>query len=218
MILAIETSTPDASLALFDGESGEVVWQDEFTSDRAHNAVIFEPLEKALELADDLQAIVVGTGPGSYSGVRVGIAVANGVSLARGVPCFGISSLAALPTVDGAGDYRVIGDARRGEFFIIDVHGRQLQGEAEMMSAEALAERLVETSDGLSIYTLEESVVTRFADLEIEVQLIRPTATELARMASELSEGEITNLADRPLEPIYLRAPHITVAKKKRGM
>lgn len=218
MILAIETSTPDASLALFDDERQEVVWQAEFTSDRAHNAVIFEPLEKALQAVKDLQTIVVGTGPGSYSGVRVGIAVANGVSLARGVPCFGISSLAALPTADGAGDYQVIGDARRGEFFITEVRSRTLQGEAEMMSADALAERLKNGDDGLAIYTLEESVVARFAEFDIAARLLRPSAAELAKVASAVSPGERADRAELPLEPIYLRAPHITVAKKKLGM
>lgn len=217
MILAIETSTPDAGLALFDDEREEVVWQAEFTSDRAHNAVIFEPLEEALKKSDSLRAVVVGTGPGSYSGVRVGIAVANGVSLARGVPCFGVSSLAALPTEDGSGDYRVIGDARRGEFFVIDVRSRTLQGEAEMMSAEALAERLKNDDDGLAIYTLEGSVVARFAEFGIDARLLRPTAVELARLASVMSEVERAKSAALALEPIYLRAPHITVAKKKPG-
>ena len=218
MILAIETSTPDASLALFDDERGELVWQEEFTSDRAHNAVIFEPLKKALRAASDLNTIVVGTGPGSYSGVRVGIAVANGVSLARGVPCFGISSLAALPTADGASDYLVIGDARRGEFFITEVRSRTLQGEAEMMSAEALAERLENAGDGLAIYTLEESVVARFAEFDLDARLLRPTAVELARVASAMSSDKRDDRSKLPLEPIYLRAPHITVAKKKPGM
>ena len=218
MILAIETSTPVASLALFDGERGEVVWEQEFTSDRAHNAVIFEPLEKALEEAGKLHAIVVGTGPGSYSGVRVGIAVVNGVSLARAVPCFGISSLAALPTADGSNDYRVIGDARRGEFFVIEVRERQVQGEAEMMSAEALADRLSQRADGLAIYTLENSVVRRFAEFDVEAWLLRPSAAGLARVASAMSDGERLELSERILEPMYLRAPHITVAKKKPGM
>jgi tRNA threonylcarbamoyl adenosine modification protein YeaZ len=215
MILAIETSTPDASVALFDSVREEVIWQSQFTSDRAHNAVIFQPLEEALEVASDLEAVVVGIGPGSYSGVRVGIAVANGVSLARGVPCFGISSLAALPTVDAAKDYRVIGDARRGEFFLIEVCGRKPQGEAAMMSAERLAKQLKEADDELAIYTLEQSVVARFG--EIEVQLLRPTAVELARRASMMAIQERVRLANLPLEPIYLRAPHITVAKKKKG-
>ena len=210
MILAIETSTPDAGLAVFDTARGEVVWQREFTSDRAHNAAIFAPLDEALENYA-VDAVVVGTGPGSYSGVRVGIAVANGVSLARGVPCFGLPSLAALPAEEGAGDYRVIGDARRGEFFIVEVCGRELQGAAQMMTAEDLAKRLEDGEGGLRIYTMEESVVARFDGAE----LLRPSAGELARLAAGLSEKQRGDLAELALEPVYLRAPHITMPKRK---
>lgn len=210
MILAIETSTPDAGLAVFDAATSEVVWQREFTSDRAHNAAIFAPLDEALERYP-VGSVVVGTGPGSYSGVRVGIAVANGVSLARGVPCFGMPSLAALPTQAGGEDYRVIGDARRGEFFIVEVRARELQGEAQMMSAEDLAERLGGSDDGLRIYTTEQTVVDRFDGAE----MLRPSAAELARLAARLSEKQRAALAGIPLEPMYLRAPHITMPKQK---
>ncbi len=210
MILAIETSTPDAGLAVFDTARGEVVWRRDFTSDRAHNAAIFAPLDEALE-SYDVETVVVGTGPGSYSGVRVGIAVANGVSLARGVPCFGLPSLAALPTEGGTGDYLVIGDARRGEFFIVEVRGRELQGEAEMMSADDLVKRLRDGSEDLRVYTTEESVVGRFGG----VGVLRPSAGELARLAAGLSEQQRDELAELALEPVYLRAPHITMPKKK---
>lgn len=213
MILAIETSTPDASLALFDNASGAVVWEAAFTSDRAHNAAIFAPLDEALDRAGkgEMEAIVVGTGPGSYSGVRVGIAVANGVSLARAVPCFGMSSLAALPTEDGAGDYRVIGDARRGEFYLVEVRGRELQGDAEMMTAELLTERLQGGEVELPIFSTEGSVVARFEG----ARLLRPTAAELAGLAAAVGGDQWAGLEELELEPIYLRAPHITMPKKR---
>ena len=216
MILAIETSTPRASLAVLDEHRGEVVWESEFTSDRAHNAVIFDSLGAALKRSNDLQAVVVGTGPGSYSGVRVGIAVGNGVSLARAVPVFGISSLAALPTPEGEDDYQVIGDARRGEFFLAEVRGRKLREAAQITTAEALRQRLGESGSDLGVYTLEESVVQRFA--ECGTRLLHPTAGVLASIAAGLDESERTERESVPLEPIYLRAPHITVPKKRGGM
>lgn len=219
MILAIETSTPEASLALFDDARGELVWQGNFSSDRAHNAVIFEPLATVLEMeaADELSAIVVGTGPGSYSGIRVGIAVANGLSMARRVTCFGISSLAALPTDRGEEDYGVIGDARRGEFFVLEVRARQLRGDAKMMSSEALVDRLETGGDGLNIYTTEAAVAARFAGQGAKLRV--PAAVELARRALEVGAGRSAATkyaaATAALEPIYLRAPHITMPKKQ---
>jgi len=209
-ILAIETSTPDAGLAVYNSANGEVVWQKEFTSDRAHNAAIFAPLDEALATFE-IDMVVVGTGPGSYSGVRVGIAVANGVSLARGVPCFGMSSLAALPTADGVEDYWVIGDARRGEHFIIEVHERKLQGEAEMMMADDVVLSLQNGGEGLRVYTTEESVVGRFEKAE----LLRPEAGVLARLAARLDDAQLDDLTKTALEPMYLRAPHITMPKRK---
>jgi tRNA A37 threonylcarbamoyladenosine modification protein TsaB len=53
MILGIETSTPHASLALWDPAVGSVVWEQTFSSDRAHNSVIFEPLREALEVVTE---------------------------------------------------------------------------------------------------------------------------------------------------------------------
>ena len=87
MILAIETSTTGASLALVGRQGGDVLWQASFESDRLHNAKIFDPVAEALDISrGKLGRIVVGLGPGSYSGIRVGIAVANGLGLALDVP------------------------------------------------------------------------------------------------------------------------------------
>ena len=69
-ILAIESSTSRGSLALW--RDGRLVAVEEFQSERAHNSVLFGPLEAVLRQAEALDLIVCGTGPGSYSGVRVG--------------------------------------------------------------------------------------------------------------------------------------------------
>ena len=98
-ILAIESSTPRGSLALW--RDRRLVAVEEFQSERAHNSVLFGPLEAVLRQAEALDLIVCGTGPGSYSGVRVGIAAAIGVSLARCVPLIGMPSVCALPQAQG---------------------------------------------------------------------------------------------------------------------
>ena len=64
----------------------------------------------------DLTGIVVGTGPGSFTGTRIGLAVARGLSLSLGVPVAGVSTLDAIASAIG-GAYPVI-DARRGEVFV----------------------------------------------------------------------------------------------------
>ncbi|MEZ5430663.1 MAG: tRNA (adenosine(37)-N6)-threonylcarbamoyltransferase complex dimerization subunit type 1 TsaB [Verrucomicrobiales bacterium] len=90
MILALETSTGMGSVALYDPAESRMVWEQGFRSERSHNALIFDPLREALrECGGCLGRVVVGTGPGSYSGIRVAIAVAGGLGVALGVPVAG---------------------------------------------------------------------------------------------------------------------------------
>ena len=206
-ILAIESSTPHASLALW--KDGDVVWESEFTSERAHNSRIFAPLEEALSLCDrQLDVIVVGIGPGSYGGVRVGIAVANGFALALGAKTIGVSSLEAIGDTN---DYAVIGDARRKSFFLARVTGNKLQGEPELLAEEGLVAGLRGLDqDGVPVCTSDP----KLSEQHPAAQLAYPAARRLAMIAAEMTEDEIASAAQKLLQPHYLRAPYITVPKK----
>lgn len=209
MILGIETSTPQPSLAIWDPEREEVVWEKTFTSHRAHNSVIFEPLEEAIaNWKSDLSGIVVGTGPGTYSGVRVGIAVAHGISLPTGIPVCGMTSLEAWSEEQST--YRVVGDARRKSFFFAEVNDFQLQREPGLYE-EAELKALLDGAfaHGLSVFTADQSVVERFEGCVLAF----PHASCLARRAAEkgISHWE----TEKPVEPYYLRPPYITVPKKR---
>ena len=209
MILAIESSVPNASLALFDPKSSTVVWTAEFTSQRAHNAVIFEPLKEALDRCGrKLELIVIGRGPGSYGGVRVGIAVANGLSLALGAPVVGLSSLEAIDTE--ATDYAVIGDARRQSWFVARIISGVLSAEPELVTQQGLVDDLTLLSQQeIPVFTSDPVVADAFES----VTLAQPVAERLARRAAVLSAEDIARRAVEPLEPHYLRAPYITMPK-----
>lgn len=90
--LILETSTPHASVALVspDGQ----VEQRAFTGDRSHNAGIFQPLQELIGSLEpgSIGLVLVGSGPGSYSGTRVGIAAAQGVAIASGCPAVAVPS------------------------------------------------------------------------------------------------------------------------------
>lgn len=207
MILALDTSTPTAALCLWD--SGSIIWSRSFTTDRSHNSVIFGHIEKALdECGRDLDAIVVGLGPGSYSGVRVGIAVAQGLSLALGVPVVGLSSLEAY----GEGDaprYWVAGDARRNTRFLARIEGGTLAGEPELIPSAGFAARLDEVrADGEPVYTPDPRVV----DAELGIVLGHPGPGRLARKAGLQLESDEQDTA-AAMEPHYLRPPYITTPK-----
>ena len=126
LILAFDTATEVATSALvYDGE----VLGERSSAPKTLLADLDALLRQASAHAGDLDAIAVGTGPGSFTGTRIGLAVARGLALALDVPAAGVSTLDAL-TAGSPGAVAVV-DAKRGEVF---VHGpRALRpGELEL--------------------------------------------------------------------------------------
>ncbi|MCB1207207.1 MAG: tRNA (adenosine(37)-N6)-threonylcarbamoyltransferase complex dimerization subunit type 1 TsaB [Verrucomicrobiae bacterium] len=208
MILALETSTRHASLAVCDPVSEQVIAEAAFTTERAHNAAIFGPLSSLVEQhRSSLRGFVVGLGPGSYGGVRVGLAVANGLSVAMNLPVVGRSSLEAWETEEET--YLVIGDARRGSFFIAEIRDRLLQGDPILVEESDLPDRLAPFLDrGLKIHSSDPKAL----EIIPETCLSFPRARFLL---SNLSEEDLVTRASTSLEPHYLRAPYITTPKTK---
>ena len=113
LILAFDTATDVATSALVaDG----VVLGERVSGSRLLLADIDELLREAGLVASDLTGVVVGTGPGSFTGMRIGLSVARGLGLALGVRVAGVSTLDALAACT-ENAYPVI-DARRGEVFV----------------------------------------------------------------------------------------------------
>jgi tRNA threonylcarbamoyladenosine biosynthesis protein TsaB len=113
LVLAFDTATDVATSALLaDG----AVLGEATGSARALLEDVDALLTGAGRAASDLDAVVVGTGPGSFTSTRIGLAVARGLELALEIPGAGVSTLAALASAQ-ADAYPVI-DARRGEVFV----------------------------------------------------------------------------------------------------
>jgi tRNA threonylcarbamoyl adenosine modification protein YeaZ len=204
-ILAIELSTPTGQLAVV--RDGVVLFESAFTSNRSHNSMLYAPLAEALAAAGAaLGLIVVGTGPGSYTGVRIGIAAAHGVALSRKIPVIGWPSLTALSDLE---EYVVIGDARRGKFYTgLVTKGRMpealvLHDEAELRAWRENCASPCFTSDAVAPLALEN------------VEAAHPSAARLALRASVLEPAEIERLAAVELEPYYITEAFITTSKKK---
>ncbi len=205
-ILALDLSTAHGSIAAVRDD--RVIFQSSFQSERSHNAQVFAPLREALAAAgEDLAGIVIGTGPGSYTGVRISIAAAQGVALSRGVWCVGWSSLTA-PDIEAPSTYRVIGDARRQSFYLARVEFGRLLPDLEIVSAEEAQQRLAEGN----WLTFDAKPPL---GAEPRVQIARPSAALLAQRVLSLSDEERTTLAQQPLIPHYLAEAFITVPKKK---
>ncbi len=212
MILAIETSTQQASLALLQKQSGEVLWQAQFESDRLHNAKIFDPVAEALEICrGKLDRLVVGLGPGTYSGIRVGISVANGLALALDVPVIGLPSIAVLAE---EANFVVVGDARRSSYYLACIQNHRLQNMPDLMEHQVWIDQLCALrAQGLKIYSTEEALCNQ---LDTPIEARKPQATALACQVAAMTNVECKELAQQALQPVYLRAPYITQPKVQR--
>jgi tRNA threonylcarbamoyladenosine biosynthesis protein TsaB len=98
LILSIETSTPVCSVSLHD--NGELLRVKEIDLPGAHSerliGLIQELLEEKSLDGKDISAVAVSEGPGSYTGLRIGVSTAKGLCFAWGIPLIGVSTLAAL--------------------------------------------------------------------------------------------------------------------------
>ena len=113
LVLAFDTSTDVATYALVD--DAHVLGEGESTA-RSFLADVDELFATAGVEPAGLEALVVGTGPGSFTSTRIGLAVARGLALACDIPVAGVSTLDALASaVESA--FPVL-DARRGEVFV----------------------------------------------------------------------------------------------------
>lgn len=186
----------------------------EFCSDRSHNAVLFGPLGEVLREVslDEIGLVLVGSGPGSYSGTRVGIAAGQGVALAAGCPVVAVPSILAAPSAAEGAFCRVVGDARRGSFWISRVKNSGVALAPELTDEDGLRRFL--TEGGEPVVTFEAGAKNGFpADLAITRET--PGARLLWEAWQKADAGEREQWAAEAPQPLYLRPPHITEAKKK---
>ncbi|MBC7980469.1 MAG: tRNA (adenosine(37)-N6)-threonylcarbamoyltransferase complex dimerization subunit type 1 TsaB [Armatimonadetes bacterium] len=208
-ILIIETSTPAASVALVS--DGGIVAEIGFVSDRRHNALLFGPLAEIMKIHGSrvFDTILVGSGPGSYSGTRVGIAAAQGAALVAGCKAVAVPSILSVPACLSGNPCLAVGDARRGSFWHSQIdRGHMINGPGliDEIGFDAAVENSRE--QGMEIFCME-----KIHNKSIPLQ--HPTASGLW-MAWKTASAEIqTLLAARIPQPIYLKPPHITESRKK---
>jgi tRNA threonylcarbamoyladenosine biosynthesis protein TsaB len=187
LVLAFDTATGVATSALLDG--------DEVLGERTSRAqTLLEDVDALLRQGGahprDLEALALGVGPGSFTGVRIGLAAARGLALSLDVRGGGVSTLAALAA--GAPGALPVIDAKRKEVFTL------VDGEPAVLAPDAVRGALC-VGDGAVRY--RDVLAANGAEIppdDDERHLPR------ARFHAQLL-GELHDVNE--IEPLYLRAP-----------
>ena len=217
-ILALEFSSPQRSVAILQAKAGtENLVITEVVEANSKVSNTFSLIEEVLNTAhmerEQVECLVVGLGPGSYTGIRAAIAVAQGWQLARSVSLLGISSaecVAAQAQSEGfSGQVNVVINAQRNEFYLA---GYELSNQTRRLLAPL---HLATTADVQKLadagqILIGPEVTTWFP----RGQQVFPRAGTLAKLAlgrTDFTQGE-------KLEPLYLRETKFLKAPPPRSV
>ncbi|MGW7412891.1 tRNA (adenosine(37)-N6)-threonylcarbamoyltransferase complex dimerization subunit type 1 TsaB [Streptomyces sp. NPDC054863] len=214
LLLAVDTATPAVTVALHDGSS--VVAETTRVDARRHGELLLPLIDSTLREAglklDAVTGLVVGVGPGPYTGLRVGLATAETFGFALGVPVHGLCTLDALAYAAGTGPgggvegpFAVATDARRKEVYWARYD------DARTRTTEPAVDRPAEIAE-------------RLAGLPVAGAgaLLYPEAFPDARGPEHVSAAALASLAAEKLAagteflaplPLYLRRPDAQVPK-----
>ena len=223
IVLAFDTATPRTAVALQldDHEAPREAVHDPAPGERPGHATQLLPLAARL-LGDaglgfpDVELLGVGVGPGTFTGVRIGVATARALAQAGGTALAGVSSLAALAVGVDARDVLAVVDARRGEAFVAGFRdGEQVLAPAAL-APEAL-ERLAPPAGGATWLAagdgavrfrdaLERAGATVLPDIDPAHRISAAAICRLARAAGPATRDDVL--------PVYVRAPDATEPRR----
>lgn len=224
LILAIESGTEVCSVAISKDGVVQALRESHAGRDHARLVATFtdEVLRELQIPSSELSAVAVSRGPGSYTGLRIGVSFAKGLCYALRIPLIGVDSLAALCRVlvdkhevaDGAVLMPMI-DARRMEVFTQRYDSSCVaQGDAEskVIDEEAFAE--VRESGAQMIIFGDGAEKCREALAWATYREVEPSASGVAAIAEEkLQRSEVEDVAY--FEPFYLKEAVVTRSKKR---
>lgn len=201
LVLGIDTCGPSGSVALARaGAKGVEICGQRDLAGRSYSATLIaavgELLTQAQVRLESLDAIVVVNGPGSFTGVRVGVSAVKGLAEGRSVGIVQVSRLEVLAAKAGADSAAL--DARRGELFL-RLEGRELlAAKGELAGLAAPPEKVAVCDDGAT-----ELLRAVWPEIEL-VPVEAPTAADaIALCAKRVASGEFADVA--LLDGHYLR-------------
>jgi tRNA threonylcarbamoyladenosine biosynthesis protein TsaB len=213
-ILALEFSSPQRSVAVLRTNGAAAACEVVEAGGRGTNA--FAMIERTLAETkierEQIDVLVVGLGPGSYTGIRAAISLAQGWQLARGVKLLGVNSAEAIAAQMRAekthGRVNVVIDAQRNEFYLA-AYEVAPDGWREISPLTILTKAEVQSQVDAGEILIGPEVTRWFPGGRV----IFPRAAALAELAarrSDFTPGE-------KLEPIYLRETNFVKAPAARG-
>lgn len=213
LILAIDTALDACAAAVLDTEAGKLVAQESQSMKRGHAEALMPLIGRVMDASAtafaNLGRIAVTTGPGSFTGLRVGLSAARGIALAANIPVVGVTTLAAYaaPVVSQNGEHPVVSaiDARHDHVYlqVVSGNGSALVRPCVAPMAEALntwqfgAPWLVGNAAGLLAARWPEHAVAPF---KVDAQ----PAPDISWVGWL---GGAVNPNTAPARPFYLRAP-----------
>lgn len=220
-VLAFDTAANQCAVALWaDGETMSHVAEP---MERGHAEALVPMIEAALRNAGmgygDLDRIAVTVGPGTFTGLRIGLATARGLGLAAGIPVAGIGSfdaLAAAAAAPASGHLAVAIETKRADLYVQPFRG----GRAVMAPAAVLPEELDEhlppgqvtiIGDGSARAAEALLASARAVDVPGAPQFADPAVVAKLGAAAELPSGT------PPPSPLYLRDPSVGRPKPAVG-
>jgi tRNA threonylcarbamoyladenosine biosynthesis protein TsaB len=211
LLLALDTSTSAITVALHDGS--DVRAERAVTDARKHTEHLAPLVEEVLDAAgvrpDRLTDIAVGTGPGPFTGLRVGLVTARTLGFALGVPVYGVSSLDVLAhQARGlvSGNLLVATDARRKEVYWAVYAARS--GHVERLSAPSVDRPADLEADVRALPTVGRGPLL-YPDLFPAPLSVHDAS---AGALAELAVARVRSGARMPVDALYLRRPDATPA------
>jgi tRNA threonylcarbamoyladenosine biosynthesis protein TsaB len=209
-VLIIETSTERGVIAYCDGDA--VVYAKELPFGLHQSKYVMPAVEEACRFIDDpsgLNAIAVGVGPGSYTGIRIGVAVAQGLAYSWKVPLLGLSSLIGFVPMEQTGPFVALVDARIGGVYF--QRGLFADGQVTIEEKPQICslEKVPEFLSGMHLVTPTPKVLQRIFALHGEQQWTweerGPSISALLMKCKEEYKNKTFVFSPSQLELFYLR-------------
>jgi tRNA threonylcarbamoyl adenosine modification protein YeaZ len=218
-ILAIDTALPAVSVCVLDEGASDPVATESVAMEKGHAEALMPMIERLMARVEggfaSLDRVAVTVGPGSFTGIRIGVAAARGVALALGLDVVGVSTLAAYaaPLLAGDADGIVATaiDARRGHvYFSAYGPGGRLLTSPRILAVKDACRLLgggrVRAAGSGAILLREEAALTG-GDIVVANGASAPDILAVARLGLAASPD------NAPARPIYLKAPDVQPPK-----